>query len=377
MTPTPSRRAACPLSQRFLTATLAPAERIRLKLASPLGVAKRVIVADLGRVDEAQALLADDLSTVADIDRQLEAYADDVAHELELRLADLDTTLLRLERRGLGFFDDRVRLGRVRGLLDRDRLRVDFEREVVADAPEEIERKVGELIDWLVESDLAQWQAVVQHVTRRRSAHADRVVGDLAGRFSADRTRLLETVGRAASQGLERYDRAAEARQVADDLQRAVAGAALAEVGAVGLGAAVAWLATSTAVDATGFAAAGLLAALGLVILPARRRQAKKELGRKIEGLRAELHGPPAPPVRACRRGQPRPHPRHGRTLHPFRTRRARRPGGAARAPLDVTRPRLCVGRPHRDRAVALRVARRLGARPNTPCRPAEVSTTV
>ena len=243
----------------------------------------------MGRIDDAQALLAEDQSTVADIDRQLEAYADDVAHELELRLADLDTTLLRLERRGLGFFDDRVRLGRVRGLLDRDRLRVDFEREVVADAPEEVERKVGELIDWLVESDLAQWQAVVQHVTRRRSAHADRVVGDLAGRFSADRARLLETVGRAASQGLERYDRAAEARQVADDLQRAVAGAALAEVGAVGLGAAVAWLATSTAVDATGFAAAGLLAALGLVILPARRRQAKKELGRKIEGLRAEL----------------------------------------------------------------------------------------
>jgi len=280
-----------PAVERFLGETLAPAERVRLKLESPLGVAERVIQAGVGRVEAAQALLAEDLATIADIDRQLAAYAADVGREFELRLTDLEATLARIERRGLAFFDDRVRVGRVRGLLDRDRLRADFEREVVADAPEEVERKVGDLVDWLVESDLTQWQAVVQHVSRRRSAHADRVVGELTGRFSADRARLLDTVGQAARQGLERYDRAAEARRVADDLQRAVAGAAIAEVGAVGLGAAVAWLATSTAVDATGFAAAGLLAALGLVVLPTRRRQAKRELGRRIEGLKTELMG--------------------------------------------------------------------------------------
>ena len=44
-----------PAVERFLEATLAPAERVRLKLASPLGVADRVLQAALVRVAEAQA----------------------------------------------------------------------------------------------------------------------------------------------------------------------------------------------------------------------------------------------------------------------------------------------------------------------------------
>ena len=69
-------------------------------------------------------------------------------------------------------------------------------------------------------------QAVVEHVTRRRSEHASRVVGQVGGRFEADRARLLDTVGRAARSGLEGYERSAEARRMADSVQQALAGTA-------------------------------------------------------------------------------------------------------------------------------------------------------
>jgi hypothetical protein len=159
----------------------------------------------------------------------------------------------------------------------------------VADAPETVEAKVDSLIDWLVDSELAHWQNVVNHVNRRVATHADRMVGEVGGRFETDRGRLLETVGRAARDGLASFDRAGEAQRMAEDVQKAVTSTAVLEVGAVGLGAAVALAASSTAADITGLTAAGLMAALGLFVLPHRRRRAKAELKQKIATLRREL----------------------------------------------------------------------------------------
>jgi len=50
--------------------------------------------------------------------------------------------------------------------------------------PQHIETKAGEIIDWLVDSDLRQWQAVNEHLAERRRQHADRIVGDTAGSLS-------------------------------------------------------------------------------------------------------------------------------------------------------------------------------------------------
>ena len=275
--------------ERFLESALAPEERLRLKLLNPLGVAETVVASQLERVAEAEVLLSEDVATLADISAQLEQYAADVEREFGLRLSDIDAELLRLEARGLEFFDERLRLGRIRELLDSDGLKAAFERDVIGATPAEIEARTEALIDWLVESDVAQWQAVVTHVTRRRSAHADRVVGDIGGRFTGDRAGLLDTVGRAARDSLATYDRRAEAEQLADDVRRAVAGAALMEVGAVGLGTAVAALATSTAADVTGLAAAGTLAVLGFVVLPHRRAKAKREFKTRISAMRGQL----------------------------------------------------------------------------------------
>jgi hypothetical protein len=55
------------------------------------------------------------------------------------------------------------------------------------------------------------------------------------------------------------------------------------------LGAVVAAVASSAAADVTGILAAGVLAALGLLVIPAKRRRARAELREKITTLRARL----------------------------------------------------------------------------------------
>jgi small GTP-binding protein len=278
-----------PAVEEYLQVTLEQNQRVQLKLLNPLGVARALVDVQIEENSARLDLLQDDIQTIDDIERQLAGYTEDVEREFKLRLADIDNSLHEMEKRGLAFFDDTLRLMRIPELFNKERLRHRFEDEVVGEAPQEIEAKVESLIDWVVESGLNQWQAVVQHVNRRRSAYAERIVGEVGTRFEYDRAGLLDSVGRSAREGLERYDRAAEARRIADDAQRAVAGTALAEVGAVGLGATISFLASGTAADATGLITAGVLAALGLFILPNRRRKAKHELNQKTAALRSEL----------------------------------------------------------------------------------------
>jgi ABC-type transport system involved in cytochrome bd biosynthesis fused ATPase/permease subunit len=76
---------------------------------------------------------------------------------------------------------------------------------------------------------------------------------------------------------------------MAEGAQNAVAALAATEIGAVGLGTLVAVLATTAAADATGIILASVIALLGLFIIPARKRQAKKELNQKIANLRQQL----------------------------------------------------------------------------------------
>jgi hypothetical protein len=68
-----------------------------------------------------------------------------------------------------------------------------------------------------------------------------------------------------------------------------VAAAAAMEVGAVSLGTLVTILATTAAADITGVILASVVAALGLFVIPARRRQAKAEMHSKVGTLRNQL----------------------------------------------------------------------------------------
>jgi len=116
-------------------------------------------------------------------------------------------------------------------------------------------------------------------------------VGRLGGQFERSRQELLASVGRAAQAAVRSYDKEKEARQLAESIQTAVAQTALLQVGAISLGAILVKLLATAVADVTGVLAASAVAALGLYILPARRRRAKKELQQKINELRGRLSG--------------------------------------------------------------------------------------
>jgi hypothetical protein len=142
-----------------------------------------------------------------------------------------------------------------------------------------------------VSTELRQWQAVTEHVNRRARAHEGRLLGGESSGFQYDRKKLIDTVGRAANRAVESYDREREAAAMAEGVRTAVAGAALAQAGAIGLGAMVTALATTTAADVTGIVAAGTIAVLGMFVIPSKRKHAKGQLRDRIERMRVDLMG--------------------------------------------------------------------------------------
>lgn len=276
--------------ETYIRQTLDEVSRLRLKFMNPLGVSANLVSKFVRITDERLGLLQTDLDTLEDVESQLALYQKDMQRDFEYRMADIENVLYEMEQRGNAYFDETIRLARILDLLDKNRIQREFEHQVVRDAPQQIEAKVNELIDWLVDSDFRQWQAVTEHLSKRRLAHQGRIVGDPGvGSFHSERERLIEAVGGQAQRVVEQYDKQAEARTLAESAQVAVAALAMVEVGAVGLGTLIAMLATTAAADVTGVLLASLVATLGLFVIPARRRRAKVEMQAKIGALRVQL----------------------------------------------------------------------------------------
>ena len=276
--------------ERYITDTLDEEERIRLKLSNPLGVAGSLTAKYRGLAGSRLELLTDDVRTIENIDRQIDLYRQDLQNDFRLHLTDVENLLHEMELRGMEFFDNTVRIGRMFDLMKPDRIREEFEERVIGDTPAEIEKRVQSIIDWLVERQLRLWQAVNDYVNRRRIAqHRDELFGDVGTSFEYNRGTLLDSVGRTARDVVARYDSDAEAEEMARSVQSAMTATAVIEAGAVGLGGILLAVLTTAAADFTGILAASAVAAMGFYIIPARRKQAKADFHNKVSELRDQL----------------------------------------------------------------------------------------
>lgn len=275
--------------EEFILNTLDERQRVRLKLENPLGVADRLQAQYLSNAQARLDLLREDFKTLDDIQEQLIGYEEYMRRNFADKLSRVDNVLLQVEARGTAFFDNTVRLTRVFHLIHTDQVRAEFEQTVIADAVQQIEAQVRDLIDWLVDRDFSQWQGVMAHVNRRAEQHHDRIVGQVGGQFEHNRQERLASVERAAREAIASYDRTKEAAELAESVQRAVAQTALVEVGAIGLGALLVAILHASMADFSGVLMAGAVATLGFFILPARRRAAKKQLKTQLEALRVRL----------------------------------------------------------------------------------------
>ncbi len=279
--------------EEYLFHTLDEAERIRLKLLSPLGVMQRLLNETRTSVQQRAELLAEDARTVSSIEEQLRLYREDMEINFSHRLGEIENIILDMRGRGDHFFDETIRLGRILDLVQGERLREEFDRDVIGDSATRIEHAVQDLIDWLVQNEHRLWQDVMEYLDRRRQVSArrdDEMIGSVSRQFDYNRRTLLQSVAREAASVVQTYDQQAEAIELSQDMRSAVAQAAIAGAGGIGLGAAIVAFVGTAAADVTGVLAGIVLLGLGLYIIPARRKRAKEDFNAKMQELRTRLH---------------------------------------------------------------------------------------
>src|SRR5690606_9906186 len=128
------------------------------------------------------------------------------------RLGQIDTLVLEMEGRGNAFFEETIRIGRIRSLMDSDAVRREFEHRVISDTPDKIEKVAGEVVDWIVDQNLKLWQDIQVYIDRRRlDRHSDGLIGDIGG-FQYNRQALLGSIERLAARVVGGYNREEEAQ---------------------------------------------------------------------------------------------------------------------------------------------------------------------
>ncbi|HEY6040959.1 MAG TPA: dynamin family protein [Anaerolineae bacterium] len=273
----------------YIWSWLDESARLSVKFANPLGVADQILKHTESQQATENEQLANDVKTSATVEQEIGTFETETKMELEPRLAEIDNLLLRLQARGNDFFDQKFRLTNFPDLARGDRFRRLFENQVLAGVPAEIENRVSATVNWLVEKDLRHWQNVVSYLQRRR-ASSEQIVGDVANSFEMRRQQLLDSVTEAAQGVVASYDAEKESRELGNAVELSVALVAGVEVGAVGLGTAITMLVSSSMLDVTGILFAGIVAVVGLFIIPYQRSQAKNRFRDKIDTLRQNLN---------------------------------------------------------------------------------------
>lgn len=265
------------------------AERLKLKLLTPLGVARRTAEGQLAVLENRLGLLTDDEATLAEIERQRTHFAAELGRDLTKHVDSLKAVLTDVERRGEEFFDDTIRWRRLPKLMNSQKVKEEFEAVVVKNAEAEIDAGLSELVDWFIGRNIHLWEDVMTYLNDKRAAEQERVIGEVGGRFQYDRQALLRGLRERAEAAMSEYDAPSEARQLADRLQGAVIRTGLLEVGGLGLSAAMLAIMTGAALDVTGLAVGLTVMGLGLLVFPRQRARAKRDLRRKMTELQEAI----------------------------------------------------------------------------------------
>ena len=280
--------------ERFMTETLTGTEQLALKLTAPLDAAGRLLGRLEHRLGERRRILQDDEDTLKDLESQLGDTRARLQRSYQRPLSEVDNILLQMERRGVQFLDDTIRasFSKIQLLRDKDAFKEQFERQVLTDTERQIESRVTDAVDDLLnETTHLQSQMFRTFAERVRAAGRDDSLAAEQG-FSYSRAEVFRATMQAADRQVERYSVEHEASRIVGNTHDAANTFLGMGAGAAGLGVAGLLLVLAPTLDMLGgfgvFSGVAL-AGLSATVLPRQRKKAIREFKEQITELRTAM----------------------------------------------------------------------------------------
>ena len=247
----------------------------RIKLGSPLGVLLRRLEAAEAKLGARAQVLEKELERCQALEALWARHERQTREEFEARLAALAEVFRAIERRGERWFETHVRLTRILELMNARAVEASFKEEVIADAERQLASALSASLAWLARRERDLLAAALELLKLETAASAEDASGD-------DLRERLEAA-------LMHFSPEAEARLVQGEVEAALKATALAEAGAVGLGAALALFLHGLAADVTGLTAGVAAAILGLSVLPRKKAAALRRFRTRLAEAEAAL----------------------------------------------------------------------------------------
>jgi len=269
--------------ETYIHETLDATERLQLKLSTPLGICSKLVASYQNHLNQLEELTRDDCALLKEINQDIEIFENDLKRDFKYQESRVDNTILRLRERGESYLDNILRLSNITMLVRDEKMKTDFELNVVQDTTTQIDSLVSDIIDWLVEKNTKHWTHILKSLKARAHAGATEVHSD---HFVITRKDLLKTIGDGIHSIVDSYDKKQESVNLSKKVQQSMFQAvAVAGASALGMGA----LLSVSLLDITGILGASALAATGLCIIPYRRVTVKKEFNSKINDYREKI----------------------------------------------------------------------------------------
>ncbi|MHC4957193.1 MAG: dynamin family protein [Planctomycetota bacterium] len=265
----------------FVVGNLTEAQRILLKLKSPLGTVLDIIDGIESESQARRELLESDFKGWNAIQEQVSFAATSLKERAERHVSPILASFENLESRGRDFLRDKIRITNLKLVTDRGRFNAAFEHDVARGVAKEIEGRVEEAVQWLGEETHGLWERTLSHFneTVSLSRYRDEIAAGAGPKFRATRQETLDGIVSAARRNMESWNVDAECGRIRELASKSLARVVGTEVVAAGIGAVLAAVVAPLA----GIAVGAALAVGGFFILPARRQKAVE---RFEEGVR-------------------------------------------------------------------------------------------
>jgi small GTP-binding protein len=275
----------------FIFNKLSERERLQLKLLSPLDAARTVAGKLRDEYTGKLELLTEDSAKIRHLDEQLAAARTEMHANFQKFVLKIDASIVELRDQGVDFLDRNVRVRNINLLRSETRFIEEFERQVLKDWREQMDRNVHESVDWIVRNNMRLWNDMLEYFNTqvRKADYDSRIVGRVGGQFIYDREEIHGRIRQEAENRIRSLDHREEVRRVIGSSITALQQSFGVGAGAVGLGYVLASVFTTALLDVTGITAATLLFASSFFILPYKRKKAIEQFRSKVESLRQDM----------------------------------------------------------------------------------------
>ncbi len=290
----------------YMRRTLDSKEKFKVKLEASSAVGTTILDKYNAFLRATQTVIDLDSRTLAEINTALERYEERVKKGFSAQYAKVDNALLHMLDRADIFFDTHIRVSNVSNLLQKEKLRKDFENEVVANTTKVVHRQAEAMAEWLTDMssrNISETTAIFARRMGQRGIELQTISLDgsqssIADSLSAEsftshemewsraEDSLISGLSAAASDLASNYDALNHGQRVARTISSSVRTALTLEAGAVGL---LGVLLGTSSLDVTGVTSTGILASAGLVVLPRRRVTLRREVRSRMTTLRTRL----------------------------------------------------------------------------------------